>query len=46
MASEGSKMEFEIESDSPGTTLSTILALLRDIRLFQEIWLLSQSKRA
>jgi hypothetical protein len=46
MASEGSKMEFEVESDSPGTTLSTILALLRDIHLFQEVWLLSQGKDA
>ena len=34
-------LEFEVSSDSPATSLSTVLALLRDIRLFQEVWLLS-----
>ena len=46
MAGRGSRMEVEIESDSPGTTLSTVLAILRDIRLFQEVWLLSRGKDA
>ena len=38
--------EFQIESASPFTTLSTVLALLRDITLFQEVWLLSHGKDA
>ena len=40
----GSAMEFRAESDSPASVLSTILALLRDIALFQEVWLLSQGE--
>lgn len=31
-----------IRADSPATALSTSLAFLRDITLFQEVWLLSQ----
>jgi hypothetical protein len=42
----GAVMEFRIESDSPSTAISTILALLRDIILFQEVWLLSHGKSA
>ncbi len=38
----GEAAEFTIESSSPSTTLSTVLALLRDAGLFQEVWLLSQ----
>jgi len=32
---------FNVQSSSASTTLSTVLALLRDIELFQEVWLLS-----
>ena len=44
----GSKavMEFIVESESPSTAVSTVLALLRDISLFQEVWLLSHGKPA
>jgi hypothetical protein len=38
---EGRTMKFEVESDSPSTTVSTILAFMRDVHLFQEVWLLS-----
>ncbi len=39
----GRELEFAAESESLSTTISTTLALLRDIALFQEIWLLSQA---
>jgi hypothetical protein len=35
---------FEVDSQSPSTSLSTILALLRDVALFQEVWLLSHGE--
>jgi hypothetical protein len=38
--------EFRVESPSSSTSLSTVLALLRDIALFQEVWLLSHEKDA
>jgi len=37
-----SAVEFQFESASPSASLSTVLALLRDITLFQEVWLLSR----
>jgi len=39
-------LEFDIESDSPLTAVSTSLALLRDMSLFQKIWLLARAKDA
>jgi hypothetical protein len=44
----GDKKEivFSAESESPSTAISTALALLKDITLFQEIWLLSRTGRA
>jgi hypothetical protein len=46
MRVKGGVTEFSIESASPSTSLSTVLALLRDIALFQEVWLLSHEKDA
>ncbi len=37
----GNAAEFRVESPSPSTSLSTVLALLRDVVLFQEVLLLS-----
>jgi hypothetical protein len=36
-------LEFTMESESTSTCLSTSLAFLRDIVLFQEVWLLSRA---
>ena len=38
------EVEFGVGSSSASTTLSTVLALLRDVELFQEVWLLSHRK--
>ena len=38
----GREVEFVATAESPSTSLSTALALLRDIALFQEVWLLSR----
>ena len=35
-------LEVAVSSGSPSASLSTVLALLRDITLFQEVWLLSR----
>ena len=43
---EGSTLGFRVESDSLSSALSTILALVRDVALFQEVWLLSRTERA
>lgn len=37
----GSVLKFKIGVDSPQTAVSTALAILRDVRLFEEVWLLS-----
>jgi hypothetical protein len=37
-------IQLTMESESPSTSLSTALAFLRDIALFQEVWLLSHDK--
>ena len=37
----GSSLAFDVESESASTALSTVLSLLRDITLFEEVWLLS-----
>jgi hypothetical protein len=42
MKGRGRRLSFEVETDSPSTSVSTALALLRDIALFQEVWLLSR----
>ena len=41
MVGDGSALEFRVSSDSAPAVMSTMLALLRDITLFQEVWLLS-----
>jgi len=37
-------IELKIQSGSPSTSLSTALALLKDVALFEEVWLLSHAK--
>ena len=37
-------LEFRIASDSPTGAVSTAVAVLRDVLLFQEVWLLSRAK--
>ncbi len=44
--SRGAKMELRVSSDSPSTSLSTALAFLGDIALFEEVWLLSHGSGA
>ena len=46
MATRGREMGLEVSSGSPASSLSTILALLRDMTLFQEVWLLSHGRGA
>jgi hypothetical protein len=43
---EEESIRFNAESKSPATAVSAVLALLRDITLFQEVWLLSHGKDA
>ncbi len=38
----GEVVRFEIDSESPVTGISTSLALLRDVSLFEQVWLLSE----
>jgi len=38
-------IELTVESESHSTSLSTALAILRDVTLFEEVWLLSRPKR-
>ena len=40
----GKALEFEVSSGSLQASLSTVLALMRDITLFQEVWLLSSQR--
>jgi hypothetical protein len=37
-------LEFRIASDSPSRTVSTAMAVLQDVLLFQEVWLLSRAR--
>jgi hypothetical protein len=37
-------LEFRIASDSPTGAVSTAVAVLRDVLLFQEVWLLSRAR--
>ncbi len=46
MAAKGAALLCVVESASPSTAISTTLALLRDVSLFQEVWLLSHGKHA
>jgi transcription factor Pcc1 len=46
MEAEGSVMTFRVRAESASTALSTVLAILRDVSLFQEVWLLSHGKDA
>jgi hypothetical protein len=43
MKGEGRSLRCQVESDSSSTAISTILALMRDMILFQEVWLLSRT---
>jgi hypothetical protein len=38
----GNILEFKVGADSLPTAVSTALAILRDVSLFEEVWLLSQ----
>jgi hypothetical protein len=40
----GHTLELDVKSASPSTAISTALALLRDVALFEEVWLLSRAK--
>ena len=42
----GMSLKYVIASESASTCLSTTIALLRDIALFQEVWLLSEGHDA
>ena len=41
---EGRTIRFGVSSDSASASISTVLALLRDMTLFQEVWLLSRGE--
>ncbi|HKT21960.1 MAG TPA: hypothetical protein VJR06_05045 [Nitrososphaerales archaeon] len=45
LAATGRKLKVSIEAETPATAVSTCLAFLRDVALFQEIWLLSRTRR-
>jgi hypothetical protein len=42
----GRRLVLLLECDSPSTSVSAALAVLRDVTLFQEVWLLSRGKDA
>ena len=44
MATRGKVLELVVSASTPSSSLSTVLALLRDITLFQEVWLLSRQR--
>jgi len=46
MARKAERIRIDVESGSPSTAVSTVLAVLRDVALFQEVWLLSRGKPA
>jgi len=45
-AGAGSALKFKVEADSAQTAISTALSILRDVRLFEEVWLLSHGSNA
>lgn len=46
MTEQGSSLSVSVQSDSIQSVVSGVLAFVRDIVLFQEVWLLSRTKRA
>jgi hypothetical protein len=46
MVGEGRVLQFSVRSETPSTVISTVVALLRDVALFQEVWLLSRRGEA
>lgn len=46
MVGRGKSLVIRVECASTATAISTTLAVLRDISLFQEVWLLSHAKDA
>jgi len=44
MATRGKVLKLVVSAGSPSSSLSTVLALLRDVTLFQEVWLLSRQR--
>ena len=36
-------VRFDISSESPSSALSTVMAVLRDVSLFEQVWLLSRA---
>ena len=44
MTTRGKVLELVVSAGSPSASLSIVLALLRDITLFQEVWLLSRQR--
>lgn len=42
----GRSLSFRVRSATASTAISTTVALLRDVALFQEVWLLSRAKDA
>lgn len=41
----GRSLRLRVTSKSPTSAVSTVLALLRDVALFEEVWLLSRTGR-
>ena len=37
---------FDIASESPSSVLSTVMAILQDVSLFEQVWLLSRAQGA
>lgn len=46
MTGKGVALRFRVEAESLPSAISTTLALLHDVSLFQEVWLLSRTRRA
>jgi hypothetical protein len=43
MSSKEGMVSFDLDSESPSTALSTTMAILRDVSLFEQVWLLSRA---
>lgn len=46
MARVRDSLVFGVESETPASLFSTLISVLRDVALFQEVWLLSSEKDA
>jgi hypothetical protein len=46
MNAEQGAVRFDISSESPSSALSTAMAILRDVSLFEQVWLLSRAPGA